>query len=66
MKNIKVSCKGTQKDGKNVNYKKFHDVLFNKHEDKVLNKRFRYVDAYIKSYEQNKKGLSYPYHKRIY
>jgi hypothetical protein len=62
---IKFSCKGIQKDGNNVNYQKFHDVLFNKHNDKVLNKGFRYVDGFMKSYEQNKKGLSYAYHKRI-
>ncbi len=62
---IKFSCKGIQKDGNNVNYQKFHNVLFNKHKDQVLNKGFRYVDGYMKSYEQNKKGLSYAYHKRI-
>ena len=45
--------------------KKFKDVLFNKHNDQVLNKGFRYIDGYMKSYEQNKKGLSYAYHKRI-
>ena len=54
-KKIKLSCKGIQKDGNNVNYKKCHNVLFNKHEDQVLNKGFRYVDGYMKSYEQNKK-----------
>jgi hypothetical protein len=62
---IKFSCKGIQKDGNNVNYQKFHDVLFDKHEDKVLNTGFRYVDGFMKSYEQNKKCLSYAYHKRI-
>jgi hypothetical protein len=62
---IKFSCKGIQKDGNNVNYQKFHNVLFNKHNDQVLNKGFRYVDGFMKSYEQNKKGLSYAYHKRI-
>ena len=31
----------------------------------VTNKGFRYVDGYMKSYEQVKKGLSYVYHKRI-
>ncbi len=39
-------------------------MLFNKHEDKVLNKGFRYIDGYMQSYEQNKKGLTYAYHKR--
>ena len=64
-KKIKLSCKGIQRDANNVNYQKFHNVLFNKHEDKVLNKGFRYVDSSMKSYEQIKKGLSYVYHKRI-
>ena len=40
-------------------------MLFNKHNDQVSNKGFRYVDGYMKSYEQSKKGLSYAYHKRI-
>jgi hypothetical protein len=62
---IKFSCKGIQKDGNNINYQKFKDVLFNNYKDKVLNKGFRYVDGYMKSYEQSKKGLSYAYHKRI-
>ena len=26
--NIKLSCKGIQKEGNNVNYQKFKDVLF--------------------------------------
>ena len=63
--NIKLSCKGIQKEGNNVNYKKFHDALFSGHEDKVLNKGFRYIDGQMKSYEQSKRGLSYVYHKRI-
>ena len=25
----------------------------------------RYIDGYMKSYEQEKKGLSFAYHKRI-
>ena len=62
---FKFSCKGIQKAGNEINYKKIEDVLFNNHEDKVLNKGFRYVDGYMKSYEQSKKGLSYAYHKRI-
>jgi hypothetical protein len=60
---IKFSCKGIQSDGNNVNYQKFHNILFNKHNDQVLKKGFRYIDGYMKSYEQNKKGLSYAYHK---
>jgi hypothetical protein len=62
---FKFSCKGIQKAGNNINYKKFEDVLFNNYKDTVLNKGFRYVDGFMKSYEQNKKGLSYAYHKRI-
>ena len=62
---FKFSCKGIQKAGNNINYKRFEDVLFNKHEVKVLNKGFRYIEGYMKSYEQNKKGLSNAYHKRI-
>ena len=62
---IKFSCKGIQKDGNNVNYQKFHDVLFNGKKDMVLNKGMRYINGTMKSYEQEKKGLSYAYHKRI-
>ncbi len=68
-KKIKFSCKGIQKDGNNVNYQKkiteIHNVLFNKHKDEVLNQGFCYVDVYMQLYEQNKKGLSFVYHKRI-
>ena len=62
---FKFSCKGIQKAGNNINYKKFHDVLFNNHKDIVINKGMRYIDGYMKSYEQEKKGLSLAYHKRI-
>jgi hypothetical protein len=66
---IKFCCKGIQKDGNNINYQKNsqknHNVLFNKHKDEVLNQGFCYVDGYMKSYEQNKKGLSFVYYKRI-
>jgi hypothetical protein len=55
--NFKFSCKGIQKAGNNVNYQ------FNKHNDQVSNKGFRYREGYLK--RQNKKGLSYAYHKRI-
>jgi hypothetical protein len=64
-KKPKFSCKGIQKDNNNVNYQKFHNVLFNKHDDVVVNKGFRYINGTMKSYEQVKKGLSYAYHKRI-
>ena len=43
-KKDKLSCKGIQRDGNNVNYQKFHDVLFNGHKDIVLNKGFRYCE----------------------
>jgi len=62
---IKFSCKGIQKEGNNVNYEKFENVLLNKHKDIVINKGFRYINGTMKSYEQVKKGLSYVYHKRI-
>ncbi len=32
-----------------------HDVLSNKHVDKVLNKGFRYIEGYMKRYEQTKR-----------
>jgi len=53
---IKFSCKGIQKEGNNVNYKKFENVLLNKHNDMVTNQGFRYVNGTMKSYEQVKKG----------
>ncbi len=61
-KKIKFSCKGIKKNGNNVNYQKIHNVLFDK---QVLKKGFRYINRYMKSYEQNKKGLSFAYQKRI-
>jgi hypothetical protein len=57
-KTIKFSCKGIQNDGNS-------NVLLKKHSDQVLNKGFRYIEGYMKSYEQNKKGLSSACHKRI-
>jgi hypothetical protein len=42
-KKLNYHVNGIQKEGNNVNYQKFHDVLFNKHKDKVLNKGFRYI-----------------------
>ncbi len=62
---FKFSCKGTQKAGNEINYQKFHNVLFNDHKDKVLNKGLRYVEGYMKSYEHEEKGLSNVYRKRI-
>ena len=64
-KNIKFSCKGIQKEGNNVNYKKFENVLFGDKQDTAHNKGFRMVSGTMKSYEQDKKGLSYIYCKRI-
>jgi len=63
--NIKFSCKGIQKQGNNVNYKKFENVLFGDKQDIAHNKGFRYVEGVMKSYEQTKKGLSYIYCKRV-
>ena len=63
--NFKFSCKGIQKAGNNINYKKFYDVLFNDNKDTVTNQGFRYIEGVMKTYEQTKKGLSYVYHKRI-
>jgi hypothetical protein len=53
------------KAGNNINYKKIENVIFNNHIDIVLNKGMGYIDRYMKSYEQEKKGLSFAYHKRI-
>ncbi len=61
--NFKFSCKRIKKASNEI--KIFHKVWFNKPEDQVLNKGFRYIEGYMKSHEQNKKGLSYAYHKRI-
>ncbi len=57
----KVSCKGIQKDENNVNYQNIHNVLFNKHEDKLswLNKGFRYIEGYMKRYEQIKGSIKF-------
>jgi hypothetical protein len=64
--NIKFSCKGIQKAGNDMCYKQFENVLLNpKEKHLVLNKGFLYVNGYMKSYDQVKKGLSYVYHKRI-
>ena len=64
-KEFKFSCKGIQKAGNNICYKKFHDVLFENKKDIVNNTGFRYINGTMKTYEQQKKGLSYAYHKRI-
>ena len=54
----KYSCKGIQHQNNEITYKRFENVLFNKDQDIVLNKGFRYVGGCMKSYEQVKKGLS--------
>ena len=64
-KEFKFSCKGIQKAGNDICYKKFHDVLFENKKDIVNNTGFRYINGTMKTYEQQKKGLSYAYHKRI-
>jgi hypothetical protein len=64
-KQFKFSCKGIQKAGNNICYQKFHDVLFENKKDIVNNTGFRYINGTMKTYEQQKKGLSYAYHKRI-
>ncbi|MFM7990160.1 MAG: hypothetical protein ACKPKO_63675, partial [Candidatus Fonsibacter sp.] len=46
---IKFSCKGIQKEGNNVNYKKFENVLFGDKKDTAHNKGFRMVDGTMKS-----------------
>jgi hypothetical protein len=61
---LEFSCKEIQKDGNNVNFKKCHNVLFNKHNDQVLNKGFIYLTA-IWEVMNKINGLPYAYHKRI-
>jgi hypothetical protein len=62
---IKFSCKGIQKKSNNICYQKFNNVLFGDKKDTVNNTGFRYIAGTMKTYEQEKKGLSYAYHKRI-
>ena len=64
-KEIKFSCKGIQKDNNNITYKKFENVLKTKTHDMAKNQGFRMIGGYMKTYEQEKKGLSYVYNKRI-
>jgi hypothetical protein len=63
--NFKFSCKGIQKSGNNICYEKFYNVLFGDKKDTANNTGFRYINGTMKTYEQQKKGLSYAYHKRI-
>jgi hypothetical protein len=64
-KEIKFSCKGIQKDNNKISYKKFENVLLNKKNDMAVNQGFRYVNGSMNTYEQQKKGLSYVYDKRV-
>ena len=55
---------GYPKAGNDMCYKQFENVLLNpKEKHLVLNKGFRYVEGYMKSYEQVKKEISCVYHK---
>ena len=64
-KEIEFSCKGIQKDNNNITYKKFENVLKTKTHDMAKNQGFRMVSSFMHIYEQEKKGLSYVYNKRI-
>jgi hypothetical protein len=49
---------GYPKAGNDMCYKQFENVLLNpKEKHLVLNKGFRYVEGYMKSYEQVKKRI---------
>ncbi len=62
----KYSCKGMQHQNNNMTYRRFEYVLLHGAKDTAIYKGFRYVDSGMKSYEleQEKKGMSYAYHKR--
>jgi hypothetical protein len=64
-KENKFSCKGIQKENKNISYKKIENVLINKTHNMVVYQGFRYVNGCMNTYEQQKKGLSYIHNKRI-
>ena len=55
---IEFSCKGIQKDGNEISYKKFENVLFGDKQDAAHNKGFRMVSGVMMSYEQNKRALA--------
>ena len=61
----KLNSAGIQKDNNKISYKKFENVLLNKKNDMAVNQGFRYVNGSMNTYEQQKKGLSYIYNKRI-
>ncbi len=53
-----------QHQNNNIAYKRFENVFLHGAKHTAINKSFRYVDSGMKSYEQEKKGLSYVYHNR--
>ena len=61
----KYSCKGIQKATNNITCKRFEDVLLKGVADNANNCGFRYLNGTMKTYEQNKIGLSGAYCKRI-
>ena len=63
--NFKFSCKGIQHNNNKITYKRFENVLLNNTKDEVINKGFRTVNNFMKTYTQIKNGLSYSYGKRI-
>ena len=62
---IKFTCKGIQHNNNKITYKRFENVLLNNTKDEVINKGFRTVNNFMKTYTQIKNGLSYSYSKRI-
>ena len=62
---LNFHAKEYKKEGNNICYDKFKNVLFGDKKDTANNKGFRYISGTMKTYEQQKKGLSYAYHKRI-
>jgi hypothetical protein len=67
-KTIKLSHQVIQKDSNNVNHQKFHvihEVLFSKHEDKVLNKELRHIGGCLRLCDQVIIGLSYEYNESL-
>ena len=63
--NIKFSTKGIQKAGNEISFKKFENVLFGDKKDTATNTGFRMINGFMKTYTQERKGLSYAYCKRI-
>ena len=63
-KNIKLSCKGMQKNDNDISYNRFYNKLFNNTVDTAHNKGFRMYNGQMHTYNQNKIGLSSIYCKR--